>query len=78
MPSYPYKCPKCGEYQEITKPMAESDKEERCQFSREIIPAHDQPGEVEFCDGILVRDFSGQQCNFQLRGRGWTGKIKKS
>jgi putative FmdB family regulatory protein len=62
MPTYQYVCPKCGLSQEISKPIAESSKEERCSDSE--------------CNTVLERDFNGQASTFQLKGTGWTGKLK--
>lgn len=61
MPTYQYKCPVCDKQIEIVKPMSESDRKEEC---------------GEECVGILERDFSSEGATFQLRGSGWTGKIK--
>lgn len=61
MATYAYKCPSCGDKTEVIKPMTESDRVETC----------------DKCQTQLERDYASQECNFQLRGTGWTGKIKK-
>jgi predicted nucleic acid-binding Zn ribbon protein len=63
MPAYQYVCPQCGLSQEISKPIAESAREERCDDSA--------------CNALLVRDFNGQASTFKLNGSGWTGKIRR-
>jgi putative FmdB family regulatory protein len=61
MPAYQYKCPICDKPVEIVKPMSESDREELC---------------GDDCVGVLQRDYSNENANFQLKGSGWTRKIK--
>jgi predicted nucleic acid-binding Zn ribbon protein len=74
MPVYEYTCPKCLVTQEITKPMSQSSREEVCGLE---YPAT-QGGDLYPCGGALQRGFMNQGTSFQLRGTGWTGKIKKT
>lgn len=72
MPNYEYRCPKCETLFEINKPMADSDREERCEVP--LTDLYTEPKEG-ICDGILKRVFMNQGGTFVLKGRGWTGKI---